>query len=147
MKTLRLTREFHFEMSHALHGYDGLCKNIHGHSYRLFVTVKGIPEQNIDSPKHGMVLDFSILKKIVKEEIENYFDHALVLNEKSPLADVLRTQELRLVSVPYQPTCENLLVDFAERIRSKLPVHVSLYSLRLYETRMSYAEWFAEDNK
>lgn len=146
MKTLRLTKEFHFEMSHALNGYDGLCRNIHGHSYRLFVTVKGTPDQDVHSPKYGMVLDFSILKSIVKEEIENHFDHALVLYSQSPLLKTLQAEDLRIVAVPYQPTCENLLTDFAERIRSKLPDNVSLYSLRLYETRMSYAEWFADDN-
>jgi 6-pyruvoyltetrahydropterin/6-carboxytetrahydropterin synthase len=48
--------------------------------------------------------------------------------------------------VEYQPTCENLVIDMAERIRSGLPTHVSLFSLRLVETATSYAEWFASDN-
>ena len=57
------------EMAHALHGYDGLCKNIHGHSYRLWVTIIGEVLQEKDNVKNGMVLDFSLLKKIVKPDI------------------------------------------------------------------------------
>ena len=62
---IRLTKEFSFEMAHALAGYDGPCREIHGHSYKLFVTVRGIPEQNPNSPKFGMVMDFGDLKRIV----------------------------------------------------------------------------------
>ena len=69
-------------MAHALYGYDGLCKNIHGHSYRLWVTVIGNVLDDSKSVKNGMVLDFSLLKKIVKPEIVDKFDHSLVLNAK-----------------------------------------------------------------
>ena len=62
---IRVTKVFNFEMAHALQGYDGLCSNIHGHSYELSVTIKGSPEENTASPKLGMVMDFSVLKKIL----------------------------------------------------------------------------------
>ena len=55
---IRLTKEFTFEAAHALEGYDGLCREIHGHSYRLFVTVKGTPCADESNPKFGMVMDF-----------------------------------------------------------------------------------------
>ena len=79
MAVIRLTKEFSFEAAHALDGYDGPCREIHGHSYRLFVTVKGTPAENAADPKCGMVLDFGVLKRIVGEEIVSRFDHALVL--------------------------------------------------------------------
>ena len=72
---VRITKEFKFEMAHALHGYDGLCKNIHGHSYKLCVTVKGKIKNNKGNSKDGMVLDFDILKSIVKPEIINKYGH------------------------------------------------------------------------
>ena len=75
MATIRLTKEFSFEAAHALDGYDGPCREIHGHSYRLFVTVKGRPSTTEGDPKCGMVLDFGVLKRIVHEEIVARFDH------------------------------------------------------------------------
>ena len=81
---IRITKKFTFETAHAIHGYDGLCKNIHGHSYKLNVTVIGTPINNPEDVKYGMIIDFSDLKKIVREEIVIPFDHATVLNYKSP---------------------------------------------------------------
>ena len=150
MTVIRLTKEFSFEAAHALDGYDGPCREIHGHSYRLFVTVKGIPAENPGNPKCGMVLDFGVLKRIVNEEIVSRFDHALVLRDTESGADLRRMLAERfdnVVAVGYQPTCENMLADFAVRIAARLPQGVALHSLRLHETATSFAEWFAEDNR
>ena len=150
MKRIRITKHFDFESAHALYGYDGKCKNIHGHSYHLYVTVIGTPLENENHPKNGMVMDFGDLKKIVKKEIVNVFDHAVVFNANSPhkkLANTIRDNAHRIILVPYQPTSENMLFDFANRIKKLLPKEVSLHSLKLYETANSYAEWFAEDQK
>lgn len=148
MAIIRLTKEFSFEAAHALGGYDGPCREIHGHSYRLFVTVKGAPSVAADDPKQGMVIDFGVLKKIVNEEVVSRFDHALVLRDTadSALRELLSAQFNNLVTVDYQPTCENMLDDFAHRIAVRLPEGVVLHALRLHETATSYAEWFAEDN-
>lgn len=148
MKKIRITKHFDFESAHALYGYDGKCKNIHGHSYHLYVTVIGTPIEDINHHKNGMVLDFGDLKKMVKEEIVDVFDHAIILNGKSPhiaLAETLDDHAHRIVLVDYQPTSENMLFDFAERIKKRLPENVSLHSLKLFETANSYAEWFADD--
>ena len=67
MQNIRITKQFSFETGQALHGYDGKCKNIHGHSYRLDVTVIGKPVADESKPKCGMVIDFSDLKKIAKK--------------------------------------------------------------------------------
>ncbi len=150
MTKIRLTKEFSFEAAHALDGYDGPCRGIHGHSYRLFVTVKGCPSCDPTDPKCGMVLDFGLLKRIVGEEIVARFDHAFVLRRGGRNAAVTGPLEERfgnIVTVDYQPTCENMLADFAERIRRRLPEGVALHALRLHETATSYAEWFAEDNE
>ncbi len=149
MATIRLTKEFSFEAAHALEGYDGPCREIHGHSYRFFVTVKGSPNNNPDDPKYGMVMDFGILKGIVGEEIISRFDHALVLcatEQNAALRQELKHRFGNIHEVAYQPTCENMLADFAERIRRRLPEGVTLHAMRLHETASSYAEWYAEDN-
>lgn len=149
MKTIRLTKEFSFEMAHALEGYDGACSQIHGHSYRLFVTVKGSPTQEPHNPKLGMVMDFGVLKQIVNRLIVDKFDHALVVRRTAAneaLVGVLKENFERIITTDYQPTCENMISDFAVRIMAELPEGVSLHSLRMHETATSFAEWFAEDN-
>ncbi len=145
---IRITKEFKFEMAHALPGYDGLCKNIHGHSYELLVTVAGHPLEKQDHPKLGMVMDFGDLKKIVRKEIVEPFDHALVLRSdvsKTLVAELKKNYE-KIILLNYQPTSEMMLIDFAERLKAKLPENINLKYLMLRETVTSYAEWFADEN-
>ncbi len=146
MSIIRITKQFDFEMAHALLGYDGPCKNIHGHSYKMDVTVKGeIKEGTVDSDE-GMVIDFGIIKKIVKDLIVDKYDHALVLNEKMEI-DISNFDFMnKLILLPFQPTCELLLAHYAELIKADLPSHIQLHSIMLRETPTSYAEWFSEDN-
>lgn len=145
---IRITREFTFEMAHVLQNYDGPCRNVHGHSYRLFVTITGVPFNDPENPKNGMVIDFSDLKRIVMTKIVDIFDHAVVVsNDYDPEKMHMMKQSFgNTVVTEYQPTCENLITDFAERLRNELPNGVELHSLKLYETAKSYSEWFASDN-
>ena len=133
-------------MAHALFGYDGLCKNIHGHSYRLWVTIIGNVLEEDNHVKNGMVLDFSLLKKIVKPEIVDKYDHSLVLNANSPHANIDFSAFEKVFLLPYQPTSENLVYDFVQVIKEKLPKNVDLHKVILSETANSYAEWCADDN-
>lgn len=149
MSTIRITKQFSFETGHALYGYDGKCKNVHGHSYKLSVTVIGNPINDTSHVKYGMVIDFSDLKKIVKEEIVSIFDHATVFNKNTPHVELAKELEDRghnVLLVDYQPTSEMMVVDFAEKIKGRLPHNIKLFSLKLQETETSYAEWFASDN-
>ena len=148
MAKVRVTKKFTFEMAHALWNYDGPCRNIHGHSYRLYVTITGETSSDQESTKLGMVMDFSDLKKIVKENIVNAFDHSVVISSRASQPEVQRVEQMfdKFYIVDYQPTCENLVTDMASRIKKLIPAHVSLFSVKLNETETSYAEWFASDN-
>ena len=150
MSRIRITKQFTFETGHALYGYDGKCKNVHGHSYKLSVTVIGTPITDTGNVKYGMVIDFGDLKKIVKEEIVDVFDHATVFNKNTPhveLANELKGRGHDVILVDYQPTSENMVIDFAKKIKGRLPSSISLHSLRLQETETSYAEWYQSDNE
>lgn len=148
MSVIRLTKEFHFEMAHVLEGYDGPCKNVHGHSYILYVTIIGEPIEENRSPKLGMVMDFGDLKRIVNSLIIDRFDHSLVVGRNTKIYETLTEEKFgKIEAVPFQPTCENLIPYFAELIMSKLPVGVKLHHLKMNETATSYAEWYASDNK
>ena len=149
MSKIRITKQFSFETGHALYGYDGKCKNVHGHSYKLSVTVIGTPILDNTNVKFGMVIDFTDLKKIVREEIVDIFDHATVFNQNTPhveLANELSKRGHHVILVEYQPTSENMVIDFADKIQNRLPNNIQLHSLKLQETESSFAEWFASDN-
>ncbi len=122
---------------------------MHGHSYKLFVTVKGTPIDDLNHPKNGMVVDFGDIKTIVKEEVVEVWDHAVLLNAQSPHQDLgkdLEAQGHKVIFCDFQPTCENMLYAIAEKIQKRLPKTVTLAYLKLHETENSYGEWFAEDN-
>ncbi|MBW1298941.1 6-pyruvoyl trahydropterin synthase family protein [Aquimarina litoralis] len=149
MSKIRITKKFTFEAGHALYGYDGKCKNLHGHSYKLSVTVIGEPITDTSHVKLGMVMDFGDLKRIVKKDIEDVFDHATIFNKNTPhleLAQELEKRGHHVILVDYQPSTENMIIDFADKIKAKLPENIKLYSLKLQETETSYAEWYASDN-
>ena len=149
MSTIRITKRFSFEAGHALHGYDGKCKNLHGHSYKLSVTVIGTPIKDKTNPKFGMVIDFTDLKRIVTEEIVDKFDHATIFNKNTPhvkLAKTLKDEGHNVLLVDYQPTTECMVTDFARKITKRLPINLKLHSLKLQETESSYAEWVSTDN-
>jgi 6-pyruvoyltetrahydropterin/6-carboxytetrahydropterin synthase len=150
MSTIRITKQFSFETGHALFGYDGKCRNVHGHSYKLSVTVIGNPISDNSNVKFGMVIDFSDLKKIVKEEIVEVFDHATVFNKNTPHVELAKELESRghnVLLVDYQPTSEMMVIDFSKKIKNRLPQNIKLHSLKLQETETSFAEWYASDNE
>lgn len=148
MSVIRVTKSFSFDMAHALYGHDGPCKNIHGHTYKLSVTYIGIPMAGLNNPKQGMVVDFADVKRIVKERIVDVFDHSLVLNALSPHAKLTEwsVDFPKIHFLPFQPTCENLLADFVQRIAEINFGGAKLFSIRLDETPTSFAEWFSSDN-
>lgn len=149
MSKIRITKQFSFETGHALYGYDGKCRNVHGHSYKLSVTVIGSPISDATHVKFGMVIDFGDLKKIVKEEIVDKFDHATVFNKNTPhieLAQELEKRGHHVILVDYQPTSEEMVAHFSKKIQNRLPENIDLHSLKLQETDTSFAEWYASDN-
>jgi len=149
MGRIRVTKEFHFEMAHALWNYDGVCKHIHGHSYKLLVTIVGEPSQTTDDPKLGMVIDFSDLKKIVNEPVVDKLDHSLVLNRAAgdSIPDDSNQMYNKVHLFDFQPSCENLVLYIANTIKPLLPPGTELYSVRLNETASSFAEWYMIDNQ
>ncbi len=139
---VRVTKRFHFEMAHALRCHDGLCANIHGHSYVLDVTLTGTPRNEPGHPKDGMVIDFSELKKLVNTAVVDRYDHALLLHE-SDRVQASTGHELfgRTLFTPWQPSCENVLLDIVERLQAALQGRTVLQAVRLQETASSWAEW------
>jgi len=112
------------------------------------VTLSGTPLNDSSNPKNGMVIDFTELKNIVQNKIINQFDHSVVVSRDfdSEKMEMMTKTFGNTVVVDYQPTCENMVADFAERLRHSIPAGIHLHSLKLFETAKSYAEWFAEDN-
>jgi 6-pyruvoyltetrahydropterin/6-carboxytetrahydropterin synthase len=138
---LSLTKIFHFEMAHAIHGYPGACKNIHGHSYELHVKVTAGTSSQDYIPAPGFIIDFKELKHLVSSAIIKTFDHKLVLSGSYlDINPAIKLQENLLVW-QMEPTAENLLLYIVKTLRARFPEHIKLLQLKLYETKDSYAEW------
>ena len=144
MKKIRISKEFRFETAHALDMHDSKCRNLHGHSYKLIVTVLGEPIEDESKSDVGMVMDFTELKKIVNENVVDKLDHALVLKSDSRFKGIEK-ENTKTIYVDYHPTCENILLEIVEIISTKLPKDVSLVYAKMNETANSYSEWFLED--
>lgn len=144
---IRITKRFTFEMAHALHGYDGPCRDIHGHSYTLEVTVSGEPIIDRTSPKLGMVIDFGDLKRMVNERIVDVYDHALVLKRgyESMLLSDEGMKRTKLIVTDFQPTSEHLVSHFANLLMEALPTGVVLEKMKMHETATSFVEWLRSD--
>jgi len=144
MPNIRITKIFRFEMAHSLWNHEGKCKNIHGHSYILHVTISGNKINSKGKPNDGMIIDFGKLKDIIKNNIIDVFDHSFVINKNAPQS--IKIDQLygfdNIIKVPFQPTSENLICHFAKLIKKSLPKNTNLYSLKLSETDSSYVEWF-----
>lgn len=143
---ISITKIFHFETAHAIHNYNGACRNIHGHSYRLLVTVTCLDESGNDYlPAPGFAIDFKDLKKPVAELITNIFDHKLILSTQYLASHPELANQENLVTWEVEPTAENILVYFSRELKNGFPPNVSLSKLKIYETKDSYAEWVRED--
>ncbi|HET9056827.1 MAG TPA: 6-carboxytetrahydropterin synthase [Chitinophagaceae bacterium] len=138
---LSLTKIFLFEMAHAIDGYDGPCKDVHGHSYELHVTVCSNDKEDQYLPAPGFILDFKELKQIVIHEIIQHTDHKLVLSKNFLSKHPGLQSENNLIIWEIEPTAENMLIYFQQILIKKLPPHIILTELRLYETKTSYATW------
>ena len=142
---IRITKTFDFEAAHALDGYEGKCKDIHGHSYHLETTFIGTPKKDENQPDCGMVVDFSAVKKVVKTKIIPLFDHRLILRKDTRFKEI-ESINARIRLVDYQPTCENMLIEIVEILKKHEPKGAKLVKGFLRETANSYAEWLQEDN-
>ncbi len=144
---VRVTKKFDFEMAHALDWHEGKCKNLHGHTYKLIITLKGDINEDLNQTNNGMVIDFGDVKNIVKNLVVDRFDHCTMLYKKSPILEhVSKLDYLKLEKVSFQPTAENLVVFIQSIITNALPTYVILQKVVLYETETSSAEWHLGDN-
>ena len=141
-KLVRVTREEEFEAAHLLPGYNGGCKNLHGHSYKIKVTVEGPRNKG-----WGMVLDFKQLKKIIKEVVPDHKFLAYVEDEIAmQIVSILYQNNLDYVLFDFDTTAENMVGYFAARIQDeldKLYDDVKVVKIRLWETTNSEATWEA----
>ena len=140
---ITITKIFRFEMAHAIFGYAGKCKNIHGHSYILHVSVANASTEDGFIPASGFILDFKDLKKIVNEKIIKELDHRLVLSDEYVKENSAFESAENIFKWKIEPSAENILIYIKQEIETALPREIKLIKLKLYETTDSYAEWKA----
>ena len=130
-----VTKTVRFDAAHILSDHAGLCRNLHGHTYRVDVSVA----QETDG---DMVVDFKELKKVANEVICDRFDHAFIYNTESAgeseIAAVVEKSGLRTVAIPFRSTCENLAKMFYNEMKARIP---GLSSVKVWETADNCAEF------
>jgi len=152
MSNLSVTKVFQWEMAHMLADYEGDCKNLHGHSYKMEVTASPIFDASVEKilcEQRGMVVDFKELKKIVQECLIDKLDHAFVYWKDSPdncelqIAEVLKNFNRKVVALDYIPTAENMVFNFIRQLNNTLinqKRSIRIVRLVLWETSTSYVE-------
>lgn len=132
---MKIAKEFRWEMGHRLPDHFGLCKNIHGHSYKMLVEFDG--ELN----EQGMIIDYYDVEKTINPIIEK-LDHAFMVNKDDIMVlEFLEKMRSKKVVVDFQSTAENIcLYLLNEMKKSDLPKNVNDIKVRVYETSHDYAE-------
>lgn len=139
---LSLTKIFHFETGHALSEYEGACKNIHGHSYELRVSITTTAKQSDEFlPAPGFIIDFKEIKKIVNTCIVDRLDHMLILSSAYLKKHPNLTGLENLIEWECEPSAENILLFIRKTLLENLPENIKLKKLMLYETKSSFVEW------
>lgn len=130
---MKVIKQFEFESAHRLSKYEGKCKRVHGHNYKVTVTCEAV-----DLDERGILVDFGDIKKVVKAHIIERFDHRLILNGHDDENRKLFREfdQDWLVWVEYNPTAENMAIDFLKIIGEHIP---SVKSVEIYETPDSSA--------
>ena len=142
---MEITKEFNFEMAHSLGFHKGQCSNLHGHSYKMLVTLKS--KKLINS----MVIDFSDLKKIVNELIVDKYDHACVINKNSEymfdleLIELLKEYNKKIVLTDFYPTAEEMARHFYKVLATRFNQDIKVKEVVIYETKSSYAKYGEND--
>lgn len=145
------TKEFNWSMSHMLADHEGLCLNLHGHTYVMHVTAFHKPPHKVEpeGPARGMIVDFKELKHVVNELIVDPLDHSFMGWEKSPdgceqfIIGALRKFNRKLVLVDYRPTAESMAINFLASLNARLDelgADYHILSVKVWETATSFAE-------
>lgn len=133
---IKIGKEYHWEMSHRLQFYNGLCKNIHGHSYKMILELEG------EADDDGMLLDFYKIDEIVKP-ILNEYDHSFVIYKNDiEVLQFLTENGFRSIVLDFNTTVENLAKHFANLLKSKFSQfeNIDFIYIKIYETYDAYAE-------
>lgn len=141
------TKEFTLDFAHMLAGHEGLCRNVHGHTYKVQVCVAYDGGEVIESgPAEGMVIDFKQLKEFVTREIIDAYDHAFVTWKNSPdpielqIAKLLKENGRKIVEVDFRPTAENFAFDWFDRLTFfGEDYNLIIESVKVWETPTSFA--------
>ena len=134
---ITVTKTVRFDAAHVLTNHGGLCKNLHGHTYRVDVSVT-----QSEGDASDMVIDFKDLKRIATEVVCERFDHAFIYNTESEgereIAAVVERYGMRTAPIPFRSTAENLAKLFHGELKSRIP---GVTSVKVWETADSCAEY------
>ncbi|MBT2287838.1 6-carboxytetrahydropterin synthase [Paenibacillus albidus] len=142
MNEVSVCKIFTFDAAHQLIGHKGKCSNLHGHTYKLEVVLKGKPLVAEGHSDEGFVIDFSDIKSSVQQSLIDRLDHAFLAMGNEPVLETLRNTGSKVALLSFRTTAENLSSYIAHELKLMgLPLH----SVKLWETPTSWAEVLAAE--
>jgi 6-pyruvoyltetrahydropterin/6-carboxytetrahydropterin synthase len=156
MMSITATKQFQFDAAHMLSGHQGLCRNLHGHTYKVEVTVHRTDTDGLirSGPSADMVVDFKELKNALNAQLFDKMDHAFIYDswggtEERELAELLKKWDMKVFDLCARPTAENMAFYFCNFIDTSILPTISDYlevtKVKVWETPTSYAECRKED--
>lgn len=154
--TTTVTKEFRWEMAHVLENHNGLCKNLHGHNYRMLVEVKRLGEEVAEETKtsvEGMVVDFKDLGLFVNETVIEFFDHSFCYNEANAVNSAIalflvKTIKQKIAPMPYRVTAENIAKFCYEKLQKLFvsrKINIRVSNITIYENDFSSSTYRGEE--
>lgn len=146
MKFTEITRSVEFDAGHRIPNHNGACRNLHGHRYKLNITVEGLIERSKGSPSEGMLIDFGDIKKIANQYVAEPWDHAFLVSSSDKdilnfLGSIQNHKTVVLENIPTVENLANLAFDIlAEKIDEHFGNSLKLKAVRLYETPNCWAD-------
>lgn len=138
---ITITRVHEIAAGHRVYGHESRCARLHGHSYKFEITCTA-PE--LDSL--GRVVDFSVIKEMACQWLEDNWDHRMLLWDLDPILLYIQKEDATVVPLPFNPTAENLAKYFCGIADSLLPQGIRCIRVGVWETSKCFAEFSRRDD-
>ena len=142
---IQITKSIEWDMGHRIPNHKSKCRNLHGHRYKLEITLIGELKSITGDSEEGMIIDFDKIKTILKERIQEVLDHCFMIYEKDKILteffSINAKENLKVVTVPFIPTVENISRWCYQNLHDRFPENIYIKNIRVFESPNSWADF------
>ncbi|MCK9272747.1 6-carboxytetrahydropterin synthase QueD [Candidatus Gracilibacteria bacterium] len=142
---MQITKIYEWDMGHRIPNHTSQCSNIHGHRYKIEITLEGDIIDNKGASNEGMIIDFGDIKKITKEFIDSKLDHGYMGYKGDVVLDLIKKENFKYIEVDFIPTAENIAVwifnELSPKFQNIYGKNLKLHKIKLYETPNNFVSY------